>query len=546
MDQPVRESSPLIPAHLALGARLAIIALALTLEMLPLSFLIQETPVMSATGVAAAVHDVQHWLFRFLIAYAAACVLLFSLGRRGSLASIGARDSGAPIRLAWLVVHGLSLLPFALLSSWLYAEKPPLPFLALAIAWHLNAVAALMTLFAGMAPLAVWAHAFRRSGAILVYAIAPALGTVLAIQWSQSLWRPAAGLTFWQTVALLHPFVPNMHSDFETLVLGTNRFAVQIADQCSGLEGVGLMLIFCVSWLWFFRREYHFPRALIIIPAAMIFIFLLNTVRIAALVLIGDAGYPRIAIVGFHSQAGWIAFNVAAFAVAIVAKRSRWLNRTATQARVAAPAHNPTAPYLVPLLTILGLGMLAHAMSAGFDFLYPLRLIGGAAVLWTYRSHYKSLAWGFSWRAVAVGVGLFVVWVAFDRWLGAPRAMPDALAATSAPARALWIASRALAAIVTVPIAEELAYRGFLMRRLAAAEFESLSFSKVGWPALVITSIIFGITHGSLWLPGTLAGLAFGLLVIRTNQIGEAVVAHATVNACVTAYILLFDQWQLW
>jgi len=99
---------------------------------------------------------------------------------------------------------------------------------------------------------------------------------------------------------------------------------------------------------------------------------------------------------------------------------------------------------------------------------------------------------------------------------------------------------------VTVPIAEELAYRGFLMRRLAAAEFESLSFRNVGWPALVITSIIFGITHGSLWLPGTLAGLAFGLLVIRTNQIGEAVVAHATVNACVTAYILLFDQWQLW
>jgi len=190
--------------------------------------------------------------------------------------------------------------------------------------------------------------------------------------------------------------------------------------------------------------------------------------------------------------------------------------------------------------------MLAHAMSAGFDFLYPLRLIGGAAVLWTYRSHYKSLAWGFSWRAVAVGVGLFVVWVAFDRWLGAPRAMPDALAATSAPARALWIASRALAAIVTVPIAEELAYRGFLMRRLAAAEFESLSFRNVGWPALVITSIIFGITHGSLWLPGIIAGLAFGLLAIRTNQIGEAVVAHAAVNACIASYVLLFDQWQLW
>jgi exosortase E/protease (VPEID-CTERM system) len=321
----------------------------------------------------------------------------------------------------------------------------------------------------------------------------------------------------------LHPFVPNVHSDFGTLVLGTDRFAVEIVGGCSGLEGVGLMLVFCVSWLWFFRREYYFPRALIIVPVAMILIFLLNTVRIAALVLIGDAGFPRIAVLGFHSQAGWIAFNAAAFAVAIVAKHSAWLNRTVTQARVAAPAHNPTAPYLVPLLTILALGMFAHAMSAGFDFLYPLRLIGAAAVLWAYRTHYKSLAWGFSWRAVTVGIALFVVWVAFDRWLGAPRAMPDALEYVSAPARALWVACRALAAIVTVPIAEELAYRGFLMRRLAAAEFESLSFSKVGWPALIIASIIFGITHGSMWLPGILAGLAFGLLAIRTNKIGEAV-----------------------
>src|ERR1039457_6027987 len=181
MDPPVRESSRLMTTQLALGARLGIIALALTLETLLLSFLIQETPAMSATGLAAAVHDVQHWLFRFLIAYAAACVLLFSLGRRGSLASIGASESGAPIRLAWLVVHGLSLLPFALLSSLLYAEKPPLPFIALAIAWHLNAVATLISLFAGMAPLAVWARAFRRSGAILLYAVAPALGTALAI-----------------------------------------------------------------------------------------------------------------------------------------------------------------------------------------------------------------------------------------------------------------------------------------------------------------------------------------------------------------------------
>ncbi len=50
------------------------------------------------------------------------------------------------------------------------------------------------------------------------------------------------------------------------------------------------MLAFCTAWLWYFRREYVFPRALVILPGAVLLIFLLNAVRIAALVLIGDAG----------------------------------------------------------------------------------------------------------------------------------------------------------------------------------------------------------------------------------------------------------------
>jgi exosortase E/protease (VPEID-CTERM system) len=392
----------------------------------------------------------------------------------------------------------------------------------------------------------VWARAFGRSKAILLYAIAPALGTVLAIQWSQSLWRPAAGLTFWLTSGLLHPFLPSLTVDAATLTLGTSRFAVTIADVCSGLEGVGLMLVFTASWLWFFRREYYFPRALLIVPIAAILIFLLNTVRIAALLLIGDAGFPRIAVVGFHSQAGWIAFNLAAFIVALTAKRSAWLNRTVTENRGAVPAHNPTAAYLMPLLAILALGMLAHALSAGFEFLYPLRLLGAAAVLWIYRAQYRSLAWGCSWRGAAVGFALFVVWAGLGHYLAVAQPMPDALAAVAAPVRNGWIALRVLAAILTVPIAEELAYRGFLMRRFASAEFESLPFNAVRWPALLISSAIFGITHGALWLPGTLAGLAFGLVAIRTNKIGEAVLAHAIANACIAADVLFFDQWQLW
>jgi exosortase E/protease (VPEID-CTERM system) len=537
---------PLRVGGLGLGARLGLIALSLSAETLLLSYLIQQTPVTAAVGFAALVHSVQHWLFRFLIAYAVACLMLFSLARQGSLASIGSQYADAPLRAKWLVAHALCLAPFALLSTLLYSDATRAHFLPLALAWHATAVVALLSLVAGFAPLPVWARAFAHSRATLLYAVAPALGTVLAIQWSQALWHPAAGLTFRITAALLRPFLSTLQLDFNNLDIGSGTFAVNIADQCSGLEGVGLMLVFCISWLWFFRREYYFPRALLIIPVAVALIFLLNSVRIAALVLIGDAGYPRIAVVGFHSQAGWIAFNSAALAVAVIAKRSTWLNRMAREAAPDTLLENPTAPYLMPLLAILAAGMLAHAASAGFDWLYALRLLGGAAMIWIYRRQLLRVDWGFSWRGVLMGLAACGLWIGFDHVYGTAEAMPEALAAVSAPARGAWVFARILAAVITVPIAEELAYRGFLMRRIAAAEFDAVPFAKVGALGLIGSSLIFGLSHGQFWAPGILVGLGFGWLAMRTSKLGEAVIAHACANAGIAAYVLLFDQWQLW
>ena len=53
------------------------------------------------------------------------------------------------------------------------------------------------------------------------------------------LWAPAAEITFRIVRMLLHPLLPALRSDPVSLVLGTERFAVQIAELCSGLEGIG-------------------------------------------------------------------------------------------------------------------------------------------------------------------------------------------------------------------------------------------------------------------------------------------------------------------
>jgi CAAX prenyl protease-like protein len=113
-------------------------------------------------------------------------------------------------------------------------------------------------------------------------------------------------------------------------------------------------------------------------------------------------------------------------------------------------------------------------------------------------------------------------------------------------ARDGWVVFRVLAAVTTVPLAEELAFRGFLMRWLVAAEFEVVSMRHLSWFAVLASSAVFGVLHGAQWLPGMVAGLAFAAVMLRRGKIGDAVFAHATSNALLAGYVLFYQQWHLW
>ena len=571
MSDSVRRVASL-PARFGLVARIAVCAAVLAVETLLASYLIQATPLNAVTGPAEVVRYLQHWFFRFVIAYAMSLGILMYL-RKDAFAALFASADDAPVRARYGILHALLLVPFAYLSAGLYASSSVGSFTLIALAWHACAAAAALALLAALAPFSVWTHAARQTGSVALFAVVPAAAAVAAIRVSQMLWAPAAELTFRIVVILLRPLLPALVSDPATLTLDTGRFAVQIAETCSGLEGVGLMLAFCAAWLWFFRREYYFPRALIVVPLGVLLVFLLNAVRIAALVLIGDAGYERMATVGFHSQAGWIGFNLAAFGVAILAHTNPWVSRTArtrrslrdgaiAAGRPADPADaavdpairaagrpaevNWTAAYLMPLLVVLAAGMITHALSTGFESLYPLRFAAALAVLWIYRRAYAQLDLRFSWRGPAVGAGVFLLWVACAAFMTSAASEPALLSSMPVPARSVWIGCRVLAAVFTVPIAEELAYRGYLMRRLTAPSFETLSYSAVRWPALAVSAVAFGITHAGLWLPGIAAGFAYGALAMRTNRLGECIAAHAVTNALLAVYVLEFSEWQLW
>jgi exosortase E/protease (VPEID-CTERM system) len=364
--------------------------------------------------------------------------------------------------------------------------------------------------------------------------------------------------------------MPGVDVDPIRFRVGTSDFAVIVAKQCSGVEGLGLVLVFTIVWLAYFRRESRFPQALLLIPCALASVWVLNILRICSLILIGNAGYPDVAMLGFHSQAGWIAFTAVAFAFSMATRKISWVrrrpsipdnasanlvlagekNETVVAARVFDESgESPVArAYLVPFLAILAASFVSKAASGTFEWLYPLRFISAAVALWTYRTELRKLNWRFGWSAPLTGGAVFLVWIALFRWTqeASSSSLGASLSSLPTPARLTWIAFRVAAAAITVPIAEELAFRGFLARRIIDREFDRVAFSALTPLSIGVSSVAFGLLYGQHWLAGMVAGLAFAVLLRVRGRIGDAVVAHAISNLLLAAWVLLRGDWALW
>ena len=84
--------------------------------------------------------------------------------------------------------------------------------------------------------------------------------------------------------------------------------------------------------------------------------------------------------------------------------------------------------------------------------------------------------------------------------------IPTSRAEIPAGLAAVWLLVRVVGAVITVPIAEELAFRGYLLRRLLSANFDDLSTVRFTWLSFVVSSVLVGALHGR-WLAGTVAGM---------------------------------------
>jgi exosortase E/protease (VPEID-CTERM system) len=427
-------------------------------------------------------------------------------------------------------------------------------------------------------PLRTWIRMLRATSPLWLYALLAGW-----VAWSlnrplKSLWSVSDGecgsvlqiATFASVRTVLHWVLPGSFADAASFTVGTPRFSLMVLQACSGLEGMGLMLAFSLVWLWYLRRQCRFPQALLLIPCALGCMWLMNVVRLSALIFIGDAFGSEVAMVGFHSQFGWIAFTVVALAFCVVAEKLPWARKFPLQASFPdggsmsegleavadAPEHEneylgespAIRAYLVPFLAILAATFVSKAASGNFEWLYPLRFVAAALALCYCWPQLKKLNWRFGWVAPVAGVAVFLMWIAPTWWAGHFAASPigPALAALSPVPRWSWISFRVAAAVITVPLAEELAFRGYLARRFMNWDFDSVPFTGLTALSVCLSSAAFGLMHGQHWMAGILAGFIYALVLRWRGRIGDAVVAHAVSNLLLAIWVISFGDWAQW
>jgi exosortase E/protease (VPEID-CTERM system) len=447
----------------------------------------------------------------------------------------------------WLAWHGLAFAVFILISMVLFTVGTAAvrPSLLWPVAWTVSGAIVLLLWLGTMAPPDFWWHWVHEEYAAVLGALLVGVGIWGGGKMSQAFWRPLAEPTFWLVRHLLGLMYADVYADLPQMVLGTATFAVIIAPPCSGYEGIGCVTLLLLLYLWLFRAHLRFPRALLLLPIGALAEWVANALRLTALIALGTAISPAVANGGFHSQAGWIAFLLVG--LGLIAW-TQWCHLFVVAPRAAAaPAHAQYATaLLLPLIVMMATMVVTSAVSSGVDWLYPVRIGTTSVALWSFRHVYRRFAWTWSWPALVLGMAVFGMWMLLEP-AGHDRStvLAEGLAQLPAGLRVGWVGFRVLGSVLTVPIAEELAFRGYVLPKLVTPDFETVRPGQCTWWACLVSSILFGMLHGR-WLAGTLAGIGYALALRQRGQLADAVVAHMTTNALIAAYVLSQHAWSLW
>ncbi len=214
-----------------------------------------------------------------------------------------------------------------------------------------------------------------------------------------------------------------------------------------------------------------------------------------------------------------------------------------------------TAAYIAPFLAFVGIMAVERMIPLPPQWLYLVRFLVVVSVIGAVSWPYLSFRPRFPLASIAVGVAVFVIWVAPDilfgyrhHWL-----FENALTGAAAPSlpphlksNVAFIVLRAFSCAIVVPILEELFWRGWLMRWLIDNDFLKVPLGTYVPFSFWLVALLFASEHGPYWEVGLAAGIVYNWWIVRTRNLADCMLAHGVTNAILSGYVLLTGQWQYW
>ncbi len=482
-----------------------------------------------------------------LVAVVFTVTLVFGSGQLSDAMSQMSKVVASHGRRAYFLIAHLMMFAALFAATWYVFEVDHGQSKVAFGLWVLVAVSTLVFWGAALIDPARWVHIGPKIIKPALAAVLIGLACLSAGQWATHSWSALSYRTFQLVGFMLSAMGLEIVQDAPHHIIGTPLFSVHIAPVCSGYEGMGMAVVFVTTYLWWRRSDHFFPQSLLLIPIAVAAMFLVNAMRIAMLVVIGHLGWKEFAIGGFHSVAGWFAFNLVALGLIVVARVHPFFCRQTFA--LPSPTSTPQAmPMLVPFVVLTLTIMATGFLDQGFDWAYPIRIVTvGATVGYFFRRYRPAVwKWSFDWVGPAMGLVVYLIWIALEPTssVQSSGSFMDQLRGQTPVVLAAWLVCRVVGSVCTVPIAEEFAFRGYLLPWLGG-QTES-GTAQWSWTALLLSSAAFGSLHPGRWLAGTIAGMLYGITYYKRRVLMDAVLAHATTNGLIAFHVLLTSQWSLW
>ena len=108
-----------------------------------------------------------------------------------------------------------------------------------------------------------------------------------------------------------------------------------------------------------------------------------------------------------------------------------------------------------------------------------------------------------------------------------------------------FVVGRIFGLAIVVPLAEELFWRGFLLRWLIDPDWERVPVGQYTFASCAIVTLMFTMAHPE-WLAAAVYCLLINGLLYWKRDIWQCIIAHAVSNFLLAIYVLAFKAWWLW